>query len=206
MVVFDNFTTDYYRQSIGDGDISDFVSLLKFLNQSRTAPVDAQFNSDMFLRLAVIESFFIQDDNFCNGNNYYLFRRTNSSVWTLFTHDYDSVFDPSQTGGSHNVYEYVLNYKDPVQDYNPARARALINGNATFTRYYRLLLAAYFPSNGLSLPHMYATFAKMIAPLYAMDRLQQMSYNEPPAAFAEAAADTVERLWQRAADVRLQIE
>ena len=207
-VVFDNFTTAYYRQSIGDGDISDFVAFLKFLNQSRTAPLDAQFDTDLFLRLAVVESFFIQDDNFCNGNNYYLFRRANSSVWTLFTHDYDSVFDPNQTGGSHNVYDYVLNYRNPAQDYNPARARAILNGNATFTRFYRLLLAAYFPppGNALSLPAAYATFAKMMYPLYAVDRLQQMSYNEPPAAFAAAASDTVARMWLRAAAVRAQIQ
>jgi hypothetical protein len=206
MVVFHNFTTPYYRQRVGNGDITDFVKFLQFLNQSRTAPVDSQFNADVFLRLAVIESFFVQDDNFCNGNNYYLFRRGSGSVWTLFTHDYDSVFDPRQAGGSHNVYEFALNYRDPVQDYNPARARALLNGNATFTAYYRLLLNAYFPAAGLSLPTVYATFANMISPLYAMDRLQQMSYDEPPAAFDAAAADTVARLWQRAAAVRLQIQ
>jgi hypothetical protein len=39
-----------------------------------------------------------------------------------------------------------------------------------------------------------------------MDRLQQMSYNEPPSAFDAAAADSVARLWQRAAAVRLQIQ
>ncbi len=72
--VFDNFTTDYYRQSIGDGDISDFISLLKYLNASTSAPVDAVFDSDSFLRLAVIESFYRQDDNFCDGNNYYMYR------------------------------------------------------------------------------------------------------------------------------------
>lgn len=103
MTLFDNQTTSYYRQRVGDGNISDFISFLFQLNQSRTDPIDDIFNVDVFLRLAVIESFFIQDDNFCAGNNFFLFREYGSSMWTVYTHDFDSVFDKLDTLASRNV-------------------------------------------------------------------------------------------------------
>ncbi len=132
---------------------------------------------------------------------------SNNSVWQVFTHDYDSVFDSHETLPSRNVFDYVLNYNFKEQDYNPARARSIINGNATFATYYLTLLPALFPSNAasLSLPLVYATFAKMVYPMYAMDRLQQMSYNENASDYLQAVADTLSRLAARNVEVRGQL-
>lgn len=65
--VFDNNTTPYYEQPIGNGNITDFIDLVRFLNKSMTAPVDSYINVDVMLRYLVVESFLRQDDNYVDG-------------------------------------------------------------------------------------------------------------------------------------------
>ncbi len=127
-----------------------------------------------------------------------MYRKYGSSVWTVFTHDYDSVFDIQDVLASANVFEYVLDY---FGEYNPARYRSLINNNATFTDYYRKVLSVLFPS----LPSVYLTFAEFVQPMYNMDLLQQFSFNHNATDYKLAVKNTVQRLQERYKNVSNQI-
>lgn len=206
--VFNNNLRPYYDME--KGNVSNFISFVRWLNQSSSAPVDAFFDTDAFLRLGVVEAFFMQTDNFVDGNNFLLFRPLGSEVWTVFTHDYDSVFglpnfDPRV---SRDIYQYLLKYKlnPSFDDYNPARVRSALNNQAKIATYTRLFLTALFSSSSSSptLPEVYSFFASMVYPTISVDLLQQFAFNLTSASFNSTTADTVTRLGQRFKEVSSQ--
>lgn len=66
---------NYYEQSDGNGDWSDFISLLQWFNITNQEDFDEQieskFNVTTILRQMAVESFMLASDNLASGQNYY---------------------------------------------------------------------------------------------------------------------------------------
>lgn len=131
--------------------------------------------------------------------------------WTLFTHDYDTVFSTNEFGHcSDNVFTYasVCTSIDDWNRYNPARYRVQINNNATFAQYMMGMIKAYFRSSDPSrqMPSVYLRFAELVYPWFARDGLQHFSFDHSAAGFQQHVSQTVALLYQRAANVTLQVQ
>lgn len=83
--MFGGFISTFYDESIPGSLEAQFLPLLRFLNQSLTAPVDALINADGIVRQISLESFFIMVDNFCDGNNYLYVSRSSRPCLRLLT-------------------------------------------------------------------------------------------------------------------------
>lgn len=163
----------WYDQSSGDGEWTDLVSFLQFLNQSSDAQflesLDSRVEVPSLLKQMVVESFMLASDNMAQGANYYLYALQNqgqsqrklqgsweqdAQKWKVIEFDFDECFSFNEEthlqddGLPLNVFDYFTfaNMGPDYKERDPLLYRMLNidQFNQTYKEYYHVFLEGVF--------------------------------------------------------------
>lgn len=210
----------WYEQSDGDGDWTDLINLLYFLNTSSEyyfiEHIEEVIDLDILLRILAVESFMLAGDNIASGNNYYLYKREDSSpLWMIFEFDFDECFsvNPATMQPDEqptDIFDFFL--AEGEVDYDEAnplliRMFSIPKYHDTYVSYYKTFLEGTFGSDSNQQPaDRFAAYSSFIAPWLAKDNLWQISFGMTMDAFASNADTTTNYLPIRYADVTNQLK
>ena len=206
---FINFTS----LCIDTDNMTVYVDLVRAMSLPTFEP-QAMWVIQSVLGTLAVEAFLLANDNFVDGNNYYLYRARSDGLWRLIDHDFDAMFDG--TGhGSHNVYVYITNYTDSgTARSNPVR-RAVTAQPALVARFTEMMRGVLTsPLFGMSpaavsasprLPEVYSSVGAWVGAWVIRDKLQQLAFDASPAQFFGAVNTTSSALAARAAAVFAQL-
>jgi hypothetical protein len=219
----------YYEQSDGNGDWSDFMTLLQFLNSSSSetfaAEVESRIDTSSMLRAMAVESFMLATDNYANGGNFYAYHRTSdkhTDQWVMFETDFDEVFrfasptstDPADSDIKADIFDFFLvpQHADRYEDINPLLQRLLSESSSglpyrdQYVTFYSAFIEALFGSKSLQQPaERYSAMLQLVLPWVARDRLWQMSFGMTTEDFLLDAENTIAHLPMRYMNTSAQI-
>ena len=210
----------YYTQTEGNDDWSDFINWLYFFNSSSdsafAAQLDEHVDVDELLRLMVVESFLLSNDNLASGNNIYVYHLTDESTpdrMALATYDFEEVlqFDATTNEPEQDpdIFSFFLTLDETnYEEINPLvnRLLAVAEFNATYVARYNTFLTTLFGSQSVEQPaERYANLLQFVLPWAARDRIWQMSYGITTEMFVAVAEQTIANLPLRYANVTAQI-
>ncbi len=145
-----------YQQTEGDGDWSDFIDLLRFVNQSDDATFAQQIGQlidvPSLLRICAVETYFLSTDNYLYGNNYFMYKPPASTGggggggggggderWRFIPYDFDA---PIDFGASKDVFEFIRT----AAEWNPnpltRRLFSVPYHRIQFMHYYEQLISS----------------------------------------------------------------
>jgi hypothetical protein len=225
------FCDDYYYYYEGK-NFSVFINFLEQVNavNGKQLQVPDQVAADDLIRELVTEAFMLADDNFADGNNYYMFLL--DGVWNAIVHDFDSVMlEKDSDDLCKNVYCYINQFHTDRNDehgYPNSLISAIFRvptSNVSFTYYMATFLQQLFPGVFLNatspnplappgpgsapaawgLPEIYAEMCRIISPWYQRDQLGQLAFVTTYAQFLSAANHSVNTLRSRSAMVAAEV-
>jgi len=200
--------TNHYDQAEGDGDFSDLVELITFINT--TTPTEFytdlpnRFAIDRFVHTCIVESFLQNEDGWLiEANNVQMARGTadDKQLWTMISFDFDDVFYPAPA--PLNIHDYVRYMFDRSNLTRRVFAwDASPNYNATWQRDFKQFLNATFgPAGSIDPSARHATYANFVEPYLARDQMWTISTGLRIADFSVAADITGSLLRTRYTDV-----
>jgi spore coat protein H len=202
----------YYEQPFGDGNWSDFISFLRFVNVSDdshfAAYISQWFDIEAFLKSIVVENFMIASDNYESGQNYYLYHQApvnDTHTWLLIQYDFDENFNFDPVGVPTYPFSGVFDYYVLPTDnhlYNPLNSRLLTIPTVRdlYVDLYTKFLTSVFgegqkgrETRQLPTARFEAMFS-FIEPWVAKDKFWQISCGITMAQFEAATTFTMENL------------
>lgn len=63
---------------------------------------------DLFLRNCPVEIYLLSDDNFLDGNNYYVYNKEGN--WQLIPYDFENLFNYPNIEKTLNIYDFPYNF------------------------------------------------------------------------------------------------
>ncbi|CAE7429420.1 unnamed protein product, partial [Symbiodinium microadriaticum] len=212
-----------YEQAEGDGDWTDFVDFLYFLNATSDEEFEEQLEDrvdvDGLLRLMIIESFLMDTDgmtrNGRNYNTYHLRDDKHKDKWQLFNYDFDMSLEFNIN--THNPYmgERYLNIFTFFQrelgedEYNPLTNRllAIPQYNETYQNMYAAFLEAVFGSESMKQPTvLHGERMQFVLPWMEKDQIWQLSNGLNSSQFIAYCEYTIDLLTERYRNVTLQLQ
>lgn len=218
----------YYEQSDGNGNWTDFITLLQFLNSSSPETFASEVESRVYissmLRAMTVESFMLASDNFANGGNFYAYHRTSDKYqaqWVIMETDFDECFrfasptstDPEDSDIRADIFDFFLipQHDDRYDDINPLLQRLLsetagLPYRDQYVSFYSAFLEALFGSDSPQQPaDRYSALLQFVLPWVAKDRLWQMSFGMTTEDFLLDAENTIAHLPMRFFNTSTQI-
>jgi hypothetical protein len=211
----------YYMPEVDVPEVwSDLISVLTYFNttQGKDFEENAQQALDIqsLLRAMVVESFVVADDQFKNGNNYYLYHRMDHETplsWAVFYYDFDSCLrftppdsnNPDEDGDIFTFFQKnIANYKE----YNPILDQIFQSNSLTsqYVQDYEIFLNQIFGSNSKQQPvYRFNEMFNFLASWVAKDKFWQLSNGMTQEKFVLDAEQTIQHLQWRYQDVYKQI-
>jgi spore coat protein CotH len=206
----------YYEQSDGDGNWSDYISLLRFLNQSSDEEFDGHLEDhvevDSLLKAMVVESFMLAGDNLRSGNNFYFYHMSEpEQQWQFVEFDFDEclVFDEhgEPEDSDYNIFTFFDNSGTEDEDPLTVRMMRISQYNSTFQEHYEVFLEGVFGSSSPQQPaDRYAAIFQFVLPWISKDYMFQMALGIDVDTFILAGEATIQNLPKRYQNVTYQLE
>ena len=213
---------DNYEQAEGDGNWTDFVDFLYYLNSTSDdefeQTLEDHVDTDAVIRLMILESFLMSTDSMTrngrNYNTYHLQDKERDSRWTLFHYDFDMFLEFNIDTHLPYMGEKYLNIftffeRELGEDeYNPLTNRmlAIKKHNETYQEMYRQFLDGTFGSESKMQPSvLHGERMQFVYPWVARDQLWQLSNGMDMTDFMMYAEYTVELLNERYFNITQQL-
>jgi spore coat protein CotH len=201
----------WYEQSDGDGNWTDFIDWLQFINLSSDATfakeIEQRVGVTLLLRQMMVESFMLASDNLASGANYYTYHRTSAPTaqWEVIEFDFDECFDFND-GKNQNIFQFFSDKS--TSELNPMVNRILNipSFNETFKVEYSEFLGAVFGSTSQQQPTFrYSGYLQFILPWVVKDKLWQVALGMTPSDFILDAENSISHLDLRYQEVAMQL-
>jgi hypothetical protein len=215
-VAYPNGDPQYsYEQSFGDGNWSDFIGLLKFVNTSTDEEFQTSLSKwidvDTFVKSLAAENFMLSSDNYEFGQNYQMYHLTPDAAgvrsgsyesgWLLVQYDFDQNFEFISLGvpeeSTPGIFEFFVK---PVNDslYNPLSARLLSIPAVSehYVEVYSQFMSGTFgpAAVGQSPVCRFGVMLDFVQPWVGRDKFWQISCGETDEDFRRDAEFTMENL------------
>ena len=207
----------HYEQNRGDGDWSDFMELITFLNVSS----DKDFEKDIekyvdvssLISSMIVDSFMLSHDNLGDGNNFGSYHHTNKDfdkMWTIVVFDFDSAFVFDSVTGKPKENPDIIQFYTEAQgnDYNILMDRVLNiqKYKDLYLRRYKTFLEFTFGSESNQQPvSRFNTLTQFLYPWVMMDKMRELSNGYPAEDFLPTAQETMEKINKRYEEVLMQL-
>lgn len=213
-----------YEQAEGDGDWTDFVDFLYFLNSTTDEEFEEEISNrvdtDQLIRYMIIESFLMDTDgmtrNGRNYNTYHLRDENHPDKWELFSYDFDMCLEfnidskqPYMGERYLNIFTFFQRDINVDADYNPLLNRFLKipKYNETFTTMYKTFLEATFGAKSPMQPsELHAQRTQFVLPWVDKDQLWQLSNGLNTSEFIAYAEYTQQLLNDRYYNISQQLD
>jgi spore coat protein CotH len=211
-----------YDQAEGDGDWTDFVDFLFFLNSTSDEDfkkdIEDRVDIDSLLRLMIVESFMMGTDgmtrNGRNYNTYHLRDDDHPDKWQLFSYDFDMSLEFNIDTRYPYMGEIYLNIFTFFErelgssNYNPLlnRVLAIPEYNSTYISMYKQFLDSTFGSTSPKQPTvLHGERMQFVLPWVDKDKLWQLSNGLNTTGFVQYAEYTIQLLTDRFENVTAQL-
>jgi hypothetical protein len=236
-VYFSGAALNYYQPDSEDPLVwQDFVDFLYFFNSTGSSSTDffdqvvKILDVSRLLPLMVVESFMISQDHLAEGNNFFVYHKTDASSSTqrmIFYSDFDDLFvydtGSGKVEGEHDILKYFNSSMENFENFNPLLTGIMSQPRIVeqFIEFYSSFLCSVckdYPSSLANLTVSSSTpppssivqraeaLYKFVLPWVEKDSLWQMSVGMTSQEFKEAAATTFQQLELRCAEVQAQID
>lgn len=213
---------DNYEQAEGDGNWTDFIDFLYYLNATSDEEfeqtIEDHIDTEAVLRLMIVESFLMGTDGMTrNGRNYNTYHLQDDSRlerWTLFNYDFDMFLEFNIDSHAPYMGEKYLNiftfFEREVgeEEYNPLTNRmlAIPKYNETYQQMYAEFLEAAFGSNSKMQPTvLHGERMQFVLPWMEKDQMWQLSNGLSSTEFILYCEYTVELLAERYYNISQQL-